>query len=175
MAFEDRFQNQRLVVLLIPRAVHEGDGVFFALLLKQSKGILLLAQFLPITDLELLSFGRIVTEPLAQLRPRGHVLQPQFYRRALFGQTARPQAIDDHQRKDKRVSNEEWMSPTDPDNGLLAQASGAAQEPSRSWFPRILPFLTLGCRFAATPHFSSHLSSRLSSRESKHRRQICGF
>ena len=29
-----------------------------------------------------------------------------------------------------------------------------------------VPFLMLGCRFAATPHFSSHLSPRLSSRKS---------
>jgi hypothetical protein len=43
----------------------------------------------------------------------------QFYRRTFFGQTARPQAIDDRQGKDERVSNEEWMSRTDPDNRLL--------------------------------------------------------
>ena len=35
--------------------------------------------------------------------------------------------------------------------------------------PRTVPFLTLGCRFAATPHFSSHVSPRLPSRKSKHR------
>src|SRR5579864_5594059 len=93
-AFEDLFQHQRLVVFLIPRAVHQGHGVFCALLLQQFDGALLLAEFLPVPDLELLPFGGIVTEPLAQLRARGHVLQPQFHRRALFGQTARPQAIN---------------------------------------------------------------------------------
>ena len=59
-----------------------------------SRASFLLSEFLPVTDLELLPFGRIVAEPLAQLRARGHVLQPQIHRRALFGQAARPQAID---------------------------------------------------------------------------------
>ncbi len=72
------FQNRHLVVLLIPRAVDQGRGVFFALLLKQRKRILLLARFLPITDMELLPFGRIATEPLARLCPRRHILYPQF-------------------------------------------------------------------------------------------------
>ena len=70
MKFEHFFQNHRLVVLFIPRGVHQGDGVFFAFLLQQFNGVLLLAEFLPVADLELLPFGRVVTEPLAQLRAR---------------------------------------------------------------------------------------------------------
>jgi len=50
-AAEDPFQNQRLIVLLIPRAVHQGDGVLFALLLQQLEGVLLLSAFLPVTSI----------------------------------------------------------------------------------------------------------------------------
>src|SRR5579872_4432204 len=95
-AFEDCFQNQRLVVFLIPRAVHQSDSVILALLLQQLESVLLLSELLPVTDLELTPFGRVVIEPLTQLRARSHLLQPEFHRRALFGQTARPQAIDQY-------------------------------------------------------------------------------
>ena len=38
-----------------------------ALLLQQIEGVLLLPEFLPVTGLKLLPFGRVVAEPLAQL------------------------------------------------------------------------------------------------------------
>src|SRR5664280_337873 len=86
-------------------------------------GILLPSEFLAITDLKRLPFGRIVTEPLAQLRARSQLFQPQFHRRPLFGQTARPQSIDqdspavlsgrplvDSLQTDHRVSSCSWVT-----------------------------------------------------------------
>jgi hypothetical protein len=41
---------------------------------------------------------------------------------------------------------------------------------AREFVPIIVPFLTFGCRFAATPHFSSHVSPSLPSRNPKGRK-----
>ena len=89
-----RFQNHRLVVLLIPRAVHQSDGVFLALLLQQFEGVFPLAKFLPVTGPKLLPFRRIVTEPLAQLRARRHVLSTTVSRPCASLVKPRPQPID---------------------------------------------------------------------------------
>src|SRR4029079_6381831 len=96
LSIEDRLQYQRLVVLLVPRAVHQGHGVLLTLLLQKLQGILFSFEFLPVACLKLLPFGWIVAEPLAQFRARSHILEPQVHSRTLLGQAAWPEPIDEH-------------------------------------------------------------------------------
>src|SRR5215472_18199841 len=91
VAFQEPFQGQRTVVLLVPCRVDQGDGALVTFLLQQLDGLLFLFQFFPVALLELLPLGRVMAEPFAQLRARGYLLQPQVHRRALLGQAARPQ------------------------------------------------------------------------------------
>ena len=79
---------------LVPRRVDQGDGPFLALVPQEGDLVLLLFQLLPVTLLERLPPGRIVGEPLPQLRARGHFLQPQIQGRPLLAQPARPQPLD---------------------------------------------------------------------------------
>src|SRR5579872_5130669 len=93
-AFENLFQDQRLVVLFIARAIHKGDRMRFAFLLEQLEGVFFLAELLPVAALELPPPGGVVAKPFSQLRARGHIFQPQVHRRMLFSETARPQPVD---------------------------------------------------------------------------------
>ena len=83
VAFEDALQDQYLVVLLIPRAVYQGDGMFLALLLQQHEGVLLLG--VPSgngSETASIWPGRGRTTCAAPCS--GHVFQPQFHCRDLI-------------------------------------------------------------------------------------------
>src|SRR5665213_4415820 len=80
---EHLLQHQRLVVLLVLRAVYQSDRSLFALLFQQVDSLLVRAQFLPIPHLEFLPPGRVVSEPLAQFRGRRDVFEPKVDRSLL--------------------------------------------------------------------------------------------
>ena len=80
-------------VVLVARGIDQGDRALLRLLFQQPYGLLLLPQFAAVTLLELLPAGRVMSEPFAQLRARGYVLQPQVHRRALFCEAAGPQTL----------------------------------------------------------------------------------
>jgi hypothetical protein len=53
-------EHECLVVLLVPRAIQQGDCALCALLFEKTDGVLISSQFLPILLLELVPLGRVV-------------------------------------------------------------------------------------------------------------------
>ncbi len=72
--FEISFECHGAVVLLIARRVNQGNRPLLTFLPQQIDSVLSLPQFLSVPLLELLPFGWVVSEPLAEFRARGHVL-----------------------------------------------------------------------------------------------------
>src|SRR6185295_10880068 len=65
--FENLLQDERLVVLFVPRTVEQGNGVRLAFMPQQLERILLPTELLPVPGLKLFPFTGSVAEPLAQL------------------------------------------------------------------------------------------------------------
>src|SRR6185437_4538222 len=91
--FQQLFQYQRPIVFLIVRGINQGDSAFLTLLLQQLDGVLFFLEFRPITLLELFPSFWIVIEPLAQLRTRRNVFEPQIHGGSLLAETSRPEPL----------------------------------------------------------------------------------
>ena len=78
------------IVLLVLGAEQQSDEMLVALFLQQIEGVFLRMQFLPVTHLEFLPFGRVVAEPFAEFGARGQIFEPQVHRGPLLRQAARP-------------------------------------------------------------------------------------
>jgi hypothetical protein len=95
-AAQKLLKDDSFVVLRVPSAVEQsggasGDGFF-----QESQERAVVFQFGLISSFEFGPFDWIVSEPLPELRAGGDLFEPEVDLGPLFGQTTRPEAVDEH-------------------------------------------------------------------------------
>jgi hypothetical protein len=87
-------QDERIVVLLVVRRIHERDGAFAREPAQAGEFLGLRAEFPGIATAELLPARRIVGEPLPQCGAGRELLRPFVERRRRLAHPARPQTVN---------------------------------------------------------------------------------
>src|SRR5688500_5423693 len=95
-ALQELPQQHRAVALLVARGVDQRHRSLLYHATQQLHRHGVVAQLAAVAPLELGPLGRVVREPLAQLRRGRDLLEPQVHRRPDPGHAARPEPLDEH-------------------------------------------------------------------------------